>query len=87
MASVVASATSSDKPAESSQVAGLRKNGKHWHEPKRPFRPNAGQTSYAKRVERQAQEAEVKKLEREMKAEKEDERQVCGWFAIPSRWT
>jgi len=76
MASMVASAISSDRPAGLSQVAGLRKNGKHWHEPKKPFRPNAGQTSYAKRVQRQAQEAEVKKLEREMKAEKEDERKV-----------
>lgn len=63
-------------PAPSTQVTGLRKNGKQWHEPKRAFRPTAGQTSYAKRVARESQAAEVKKVEKEMKDEKEQERQV-----------
>ena len=57
-------------------VAGLRKNGKQWHEPKKAFRPTSGQTSYAKRVARESQAAEVKKVENEMKGEKEQERQV-----------
>lgn len=64
--------------AKIAPVTGLRKNGKHWHEAKKPFRPTVGQTSYAKRVARQAQEAEVKKLEGEMKAEKEEVRQVSS---------
>ena len=62
--------------AKISQVTGLRKNGKQWHESKKAFRPTAGQTSYAKRVAKQAQEAETRKVENEMKAGKEEERQV-----------
>lgn len=58
------------------QVSAIRKNGKQWHQPRKPFRPTAGQTTYAKRVVKQAQEAEVKKMENEMKAEKEALRQV-----------
>ena len=54
----------------------MRKNGKQWHETKKAFRPTAGQTSYAKRAAREAQAAETKKIENEMKTEKEDERQV-----------
>ena len=50
--------------------------GKQWHEPKSAFRPRAGNTSYEKRqVERQAM-AVVKAKEKEMKDEKEAERQV-----------
>nr|POF26355.1 rrna-processing protein cgra [Quercus suber] len=55
--------------------AGMRVNGKQWHETKKAFRPTAGQTSYAKRVARESQQAETKKLEQEMKTEKEAERQ------------
>lgn len=62
--------------AEIPQVLGVRRNGKSWHEKKKPFRPNAGQTSFAKRAAKQAQEAEVKKVEKEMQEEKEEERQV-----------
>ncbi|KAK3116176.1 rRNA-processing protein cgr1 [Teratosphaeriaceae sp. CCFEE 6253] len=62
-------------PASEAVTAGLRKNGKQWHETRKAFRPTAGQTPYAKRAAKQAQEAEVKKLETEMKAEKEEERQ------------
>lgn len=61
------------------QSAGMRKNGKQWHEPRKAFRPAAGQTAYAKRVARESQAAEVKKIENEMKAEKEEERQV-SWI-------
>ncbi|KAK1017029.1 rRNA-processing protein cgr1 [Friedmanniomyces endolithicus] len=50
-------------------------NGKQWHPTRKAFRPTAGQTSYAKRATKTAQQAEVKKLETEMKAEKEEERQ------------
>lgn len=77
MPTVVGSAPIGDEIAKIPQTTGLRKNGKHWHEKKKPFRRPAGQTTYAKRVQKQAQEAEVKKMENEMKAEKEEERQVC----------
>lgn len=50
--------------------------GKQWHEPKKAFRPTTGQTSYAKRVEERKAQAAVKAKEREMKEEKEAERQV-----------
>jgi rRNA-processing protein CGR1 len=53
--------------------------GKQWHEPKKAFRPKAGSSSYEKRqVERKAM-ATVKAKEKEMKEEKEAERQVSLW--------
>lgn len=56
----------------------LRQPGKHWHAQKSAFRPKAGQTSYSKRInERKAMET-MKAKEREMKDEKEAERQVCS---------
>lgn len=61
---------------KSISVVGIRKNGKQWHEPKKAFRRTGGQKSYAKRVARESQTAEVKQIEKEMKQEKEDERQV-----------
>lgn len=52
-------------------------SGKNWHDSsKKPFRPNSGLTSYAKRKEAADQAKAVKELEREMKDEKEAERQV-----------
>ncbi|KAK5174396.1 rRNA-processing protein cgr1 [Saxophila tyrrhenica] len=75
MPTALASTPAAAPNAKIPQVTGLRKNGKQWHQSRKAFRPTAGQSSYAKRVEKQAQEAEVKKLEDEMKAEKEDERQ------------
>ena len=74
-------ATPSLKP---SSAGGMRKNGKQWHVTKKAFRPAAGQTSYAKRVAREAQAAEVKKIGKEMKGEKEEERQVSlgQWFCL-----
>ena len=50
--------------------------GKNWHDTKKPFRPSAGLTSYAKRQEVRKQQDAVKEREREMKEEKEAERKV-----------
>jgi rRNA-processing protein CGR1 len=58
-----------------SQVKNIRKNGQPSTTVRKPFRPTAGQTSYAKRKAIESREAETKKLEDEMKAEKEAERQ------------
>lgn len=52
--------------------------GKQWHQTKTAFRPRAGQSSYEKRVEERRAMAAVKAKEKEMKDEKEAERQVCG---------
>ncbi|KAL2216867.1 hypothetical protein M432DRAFT_592023 [Thermoascus aurantiacus ATCC 26904] len=68
-----ATATTSSTPAP---VVGMRENGKNWHAPKKPFRPGAGLTSYAKRLEERKHMAAVKEREREMKEEKEAERQA-----------
>jgi hypothetical protein len=51
--------------------------GKQWHEPKSAFRPKAGNSTYKKRTEERKAMATVKAKEREMKEEKEAERQVC----------
>ena len=84
MAVVPASTPAAPVSAKIPQVTGQKKNGKNWHENKAAFRPLAGQTSYAKRAAKQKQEAEVKKMEKEMKDEKEQERQVCFGFEIQS---
>ncbi|KAF9889492.1 hypothetical protein FE257_007201 [Aspergillus nanangensis] len=55
-------------------VKGMRKNGKNWRETKKPFRPTSGLTSYAKRVEARKQLEVVKEHERELKEEKQAER-------------
>ena len=50
--------------------------GKQWHIPKAAFRPKVGNTSYEKRnAQRIATEA-MKAKERQMKEEKESEKQV-----------
>ncbi|KAK6000074.1 hypothetical protein QM012_004062 [Aureobasidium pullulans] len=70
------STVTSDAPvAKVPQVTGMRKNGKHWQDTKKPFRPTAGQTSYAKRQAKDQALAVVKAQEKEMKEEKEAERQ------------
>jgi rRNA-processing protein CGR1 len=52
--------------------------GKQWHDNKSAFRPRANQSSWEKRtVERKALAA-VKAKEKELKDEKESERQVGG---------
>ncbi|KAK0286147.1 rRNA-processing protein cgr1 [Friedmanniomyces endolithicus] len=75
MSTLLASTSAAAPTAKVPQIAGHRKNGKQWHPTRKAFRPTAGQTSYAKRATKTAQQAEVKKLETEMKAEKEEERQ------------
>ncbi|KAJ5915269.1 hypothetical protein N7454_011023 [Penicillium verhagenii] len=50
--------------------------GKNWHDNKRAFRPTAGLTSYTKRQELRKHQDAVKEREREMKQEKEAERQA-----------
>ena len=51
--------------------------GKQWHEPKSAFRPKAGNSTYEKRQEERKAMAAVKAKEKEMKDEKEAERQVA----------
>ena len=50
--------------------------GKQWHTRKSAFRPTSGQTSYEKRTAGRAAMTAMKAKEKEMKDEKEDERQV-----------
>lgn len=50
--------------------------GKQWHAQKSAFRPKAGQTSYEKRTLERKALAATKAKEKEMKDEKEEERQV-----------
>lgn len=50
--------------------------GKQWHAPKKAFRPTAGLKSYEKRNQDRALLAQVKAKEKELKEEKEEERQV-----------
>ena len=50
--------------------------GKQWHESKSAFRPKAGGSSWEKRQEERKSMAAVKAKEKEMKEEKEAERQV-----------
>ena len=54
------------------------KPGKQWHDTKKAFRPTAGQTAYAKRAAKDKELAVVKAQEKEMKDEKEAERQVSS---------
>ena len=57
-------------------IVSLFGTGKQWHVQKSAFRPTSGQTSYEKRTaERKAMNA-MKAKEKEMKDEKEGERQV-----------
>jgi rRNA-processing protein CGR1 len=50
--------------------------GKQWHDNKTAFRPRANQTSWDKRTAERKALAAVKAKEKEMKEEKEAERQV-----------
>lgn len=66
-----------------------RRAGKQWHAPKTAFRPKAGNSSYEKRNAQRVAMGAVKAKEREMKEEKESEKQVCqrclsfffGWLS------
>ncbi|KAL3470074.1 rRNA-processing protein cgrA [Aspergillus californicus] len=62
--------------ASSTEVKLIRKNGKNWHNNKKPFRPNGGLTSYEKRLEMRKQHTAVKEFEKELRDEKEAERQA-----------
>lgn len=62
------------------------KTGKQWHEPKKAFRPAAGLTSYAKRAKDRVTHALVKAKEKELKEEKEAERQVCDVMGSNRGW-
>ncbi|CRG89900.1 hypothetical protein PISL3812_06939 [Talaromyces islandicus] len=53
---------------------GMRQNGKNWHANKKAFRPTAGLKSYAKRQEDRVNLANIKERERELKEEKQAER-------------
>ncbi|GAM90502.1 hypothetical protein ANO11243_085460 [Dothideomycetidae sp. 11243] len=56
----------------------MRKNatsGMNWHETKKPFRPTSGQTAYAKRAARDKELSVTKAHEKELKEEKDAERQ------------
>jgi len=53
--------------------------GKQWHEPRKAFRPASGLTSYEKRAKDRIAQTLVKAKEKELKDEKESERQV-RWF-------
>jgi rRNA-processing protein CGR1 len=50
--------------------------GKQWHEPKAAFRPKAGNSTYEKRQEERKAMAATKAKEKELKDEKEADRQV-----------
>jgi rRNA-processing protein CGR1 len=54
--------------------------GKQWHPTKKAFRPTAGLKSYEKRSQERVLMAQVKAKEKEMKEEKEEERQVSAKF-------
>lgn len=51
-------------------------SGKQWHGVRTAFRPTAGQTSYAKRAAKTQELAVTKAHEKELREEKEAERQV-----------
>ena len=53
-----------------------RVTGKQWHAQKSAFRPTSGQTSYEKRTAGRKAMTAMKAKEKEMKDEKEEERQV-----------
>ena len=50
--------------------------GKQWHAPRKAFRPTSGLTSYEKRTKQRMAVTATKAREKEMKDEKEAERQV-----------
>ena len=60
-------------------VINLNTVGKQWHAQKSAFRPKAGQSSYEKRTQERKALAATKAKEKEMKDEKEEERQVKAY--------
>ncbi|PHH77866.1 hypothetical protein CDD82_3310 [Ophiocordyceps australis] len=59
------------KPAK---PLGMRKNGKQWHEPKKPFRPTAGLTTFEKRLKERVATEQLRAKVQEMRAEREEQR-------------
>ncbi|KAI0842023.1 hypothetical protein F5Y06DRAFT_258844 [Hypoxylon sp. FL0890] len=62
-------------PEKKPELLGMRKNGKQWHAPRKAFRPGSGLTSYEARQKLRMKTAAMKAKEKEMKDEKEAERQ------------
>lgn len=58
------------------QAANFISSGKQWHAPKKAFRPAAGLTSYAQRSKERLARVTMKAKEKELKDEKEAQRQV-----------
>jgi len=54
----------------------IQPKGKQWHEPKKAFRPRAGNSGWEKRSVERVAMAAVKAKEKEMKDGKEAEKQV-----------
>ncbi|GAB7365866.1 hypothetical protein MBLNU230_g7196t1 [Neophaeotheca triangularis] len=75
---LLASTPVANPSAKIPQTTGIRKNGKTWKPSKAPFRntTSSSKNQYAKRVQRQTQEAAVKAAEKQLRAEKEEEREV-----------
>jgi rRNA-processing protein CGR1 len=63
-------------PSKIPFITKLTLPGKQWHGKRGAFRPTAGLTSYAKRMEDKKAKGSMKAKEKEMKDEKEAERQV-----------
>ena len=61
---------------------GLLFLGKQWHAPRKAFRPASGLTSYEKRTKQRVAVSATKAREKEMKDEKEAERQVWPKEAV-----
>lgn len=59
----------------------ITSTGKQWHEPRKAFRPASGLTSYEKRAKDRVAQALVKAKEKELKDEKESERQVRRFYS------
>lgn len=63
----------------------LIRSGKNWHDAQKAFRPTAGLTNYEKRAAREKEQAIVKAHQKELKDEKEAERQV-GTIDREPKW-
>ncbi|KAI9674319.1 MAG: hypothetical protein M1829_003720 [Trizodia sp. TS-e1964] len=72
------STQSPTQPAAAPQ--GLRKNGKQWHTPRTAFRLPTPSSSWAQRLAARTAQAATKAKVMEMKAEKEETRQVGTTF-------
>ncbi len=60
----------------------MRFAGKQWHAPKKAFRPASGLTSFEQRVKTRVAQAATKAKEKELKEEKEAERQVRSFPTV-----